>query len=193
MLSWASPIDLQVFPMRGSTLVLAPTALAVGLLLAGCGSNTEQRSSTGALTGIGVGAVVGGPVGAVVGGVVGGIGGAAAPEGADQLADSAIHKEKTASQNALNKAGLGPNASSPRVEDAQRELQREGLYHGKIDGIAGPDTRQAITAFQQREGLRQTSRLDDETMDRLDAAGTEATGSSEPPAPPPSNTNAPNH
>jgi len=179
--------------MRGSTLVSAPTALALGLLPAGCGSDTDQRASTGALTAIGVGAVVGGPVGAVVGVVVGGVGGAAAPEGADQLADSAIHKEKSASQNALNSAGLGPNAaSSARVEAAQRELQREGLYRGKIDGIAGPDTRQAITAFQQREGLRQTARLDHETMDRSNTAGGEATGSSEPP-PPPSDSNAPNH
>jgi len=178
--------------MRGSTLVLAPTVFALGLLLAGCGSDTDQRASTGALSGIGVGAVVAGPVGAVVGGVVGGVGGAAAPEGADQLADSVIHKEKSASQRALNNAGLGPSASpSARVEQAQRELQREGLYHGKIDGIAGPDTRQAITAFQQRESLRQTARLDDETMDRLNAAGGEATGSSEPPAP--SNSDAPNH
>jgi len=175
--------------MRGSTLVLAPTVLALGLFLAGCGSDTDQRASTGALTGIGVGAVVGGPVGAVVGGVVGAAGGAAAPEGADQLAESAIHKEKAASRSALDNAGLGPNASAAaRVEEAQRELEREGLYHGKIDGIAGPDTRQAITAFQEREGLRQTARLDGETMDRLHAAGREATGSSEPPPP----SNAPN-
>jgi len=78
--------------MRGSAIVLTPSVLAFGLLLAGCGSNMDQRASTGALTGVGVDAAVGGPVGAVVGGV----GGAAVPEGADQLADSAIHKEKAA-------------------------------------------------------------------------------------------------
>ena len=183
--------------MRSSSSVLALTLLPFALFLAACGSNTEQRASTGALTGIGVGAVVGGPIGAAVGGIVGGAGGAAAPEGADQIAHAAVNKEKSAGQQALNGAGLGPDssssqqASSPRVEAAQRELQREGLYRGKIDGIAGHETRDAITAFQQREGLPQTARLDNATMDRLNAASNnEATGSSQPPS---SDMTPPNH
>ena len=98
--------------MRSSSSVLALTLLPFALFLAACGSDTEQRASTGALTGIGVGAVVGGPIGAAVGGVVGGVGGAAAPEGADQVAHAAINKEKSAGQQALNGAGLGPELVS---------------------------------------------------------------------------------
>lgn len=35
------------------------------------------------------------------------------------------------------------------VIDAQAMLQRIGMYHGEIDGIAGPLTREAIKAFQR--------------------------------------------
>jgi peptidoglycan hydrolase-like protein with peptidoglycan-binding domain len=64
--------------------------------------------------------------------------------------------------------GAGPLRSSEHVvRQAQSELKREGLYRGKIDGIAGPDTKQAITAFRQREGLQQTAHLDQATVQRI--------------------------
>ena len=57
--------------------------------------------------------------------------------------------------------GIGP------VRQAQSELKREGLYEGRVDGVLGPETTQGITAFQQREGLQQSARLDRATRDRL--------------------------
>lgn len=145
--------------------------VALGLLTAACGSDESQRAATGGLTGVGVGAAVGGPIGAVVGGVIGAGGGAAMPEGADQVTENALHKEQTAGRSALNSAGLGSGSSHMQhVKQAQTELQREGLYKGKIDGIVGPKTKQALTAFQQREGLQQTARLDRDTQQRLAAA-----------------------
>jgi len=53
--------------------VLNIFALAAGatLLLAACGSNTEERAATGGLGGVVGGAMVGGPVGAVIGGAAG--------------------------------------------------------------------------------------------------------------------------
>jgi peptidoglycan hydrolase-like protein with peptidoglycan-binding domain len=56
---------------------------------------------------------------------------------------------------------------SKSVRRAQSELKREGLYDGKVDGIAGPETKHGITAFQERKGLQQTGRLDRPTRDRL--------------------------
>lgn len=50
--------------MRNLTVLLAA---CLGLAVAACGHNTEQRAATGAVTG----AVVGGPVGAAVGAGVG--------------------------------------------------------------------------------------------------------------------------
>lgn len=153
--------------------------LALGLLTAACGSNETQRAATGSLTGIGVGAAVGGPVGAVVGGVVGAAGGSLMPEGADTIAENAIRKEHTAANSSLRQAGLERPAAAPanetpsqidRVKQAQTELKREGLYHAKIDGIVGPKTRHALAEFQKREGLQQTARLDDQTVQRLAAA-----------------------
>jgi hypothetical protein len=170
--------------------------VALGLLTASCGSNDTQRAATGGLTGIGAGALIGGPVGAVVGGVAGAAGGTAMPEGADTMAEQALNKERGGGQTALNHAGLGPTASSgsseppaqaARIKDAQQELQKEGLYHGKIDGIAGAETKQAVTAFQQREGLQQTATLDRETLDKLNAMRT----AGQPPNQPAANAAAP--
>src|SRR5690348_13541302 len=139
--------------------------IALGLLTAACGSNTQQRAASGGLTGLGVGALVGGPVGAIVGAAAGAAGGWAMPEGADTLALNAIHKEKAVASSALSDVGLASSGSSQAnrgrlVRDAQSELQREGLYGGPVDGILGPETRQAIAAYQAREGLQQTATLD---------------------------------
>ncbi len=52
------------------TLIIAPTvALLSFAMLAGCGTNMEQRAATGAATGL----VVAGPVGAAVGAGVGAV------------------------------------------------------------------------------------------------------------------------
>jgi peptidoglycan hydrolase-like protein with peptidoglycan-binding domain len=153
------------------------SVVAVSLLTAACGSTETQRAATGGLAGVGIGALAGGPLGAVIGGLAGGAAGAVMPEGADTLALNAIHKEQNVASGALNKAGYGTEqaqalersheASSERVRQAQIELQREGLYHGPIDGIVGQQTRDALTAYQSREGLQQTARLDQQTLDRL--------------------------
>src|ERR1700742_2662739 len=129
--------------------------IALGALTAACGTDTQQRSASGGLTGLGVGALVGGPIGAIVGGAVGAAGGWAMPEGAGALALNAVHKEKTAASGAVKHIGPATSGSSQPsqghlVRDAQSELQREGLYRGQIDGILGPETRQAIAAYQAR-------------------------------------------
>ena len=149
--------------------------IALGLLTAACGTDTQQRSASGGLTGLGVGALVGGPIGAIVGGAVGAAGGWAMPEGADALALNAVRKEKTAASGALNEVGLASSGSSQAsqghlVRDAQSELQREGLYRGPIDGVLGPETKQAIAAYQAREGLQQTATLDQDTIERMNLA-----------------------
>ena len=53
------------------------------------------------------------------------------------------------------------------VREAQAQLRDQGLYNGQIDGIAGPQTRSAVRAYQKREGLRQTARLDRETVQHM--------------------------
>src|SRR3954452_20231690 len=55
---------------------------------------------------------------------------------------------------------LGGIACSPaaglakvQLPGLQVALYRYGLYHGQIDGIAGPMTKRAIVQFQRRSGL----------------------------------------
>lgn len=162
--------------------------VALGALTAACGTDTQQRAASGGLTGLGVGALVGGPIGAIVGGAVGAAGGWAMPEGAETLALNAIHKEKSVSTTALNDVGLGSGAASGSsqasqgrlVRDAQNELQHEGLYRGPVDGILGPETKQAIAAYQAREGLQQTATLDQDTVQRMNLTpGTSRTAARE--------------
>jgi N-acetylmuramoyl-L-alanine amidase len=60
-------------------------------------------------------------------------------------------------------------ALDPSSEDIgiQHRLWNLGFYHGALDGQIGPETRDAIAAFQARAGLPATGELDDTTHDRL--------------------------
>jgi peptidoglycan hydrolase-like protein with peptidoglycan-binding domain len=58
------------------------------------------------------------------------------------------------------------------VRNAQTKLQAQGYYHGRIDGISGPQTRRAIIAYQRHNGLPQTGTLDADTMANLTGGAT---------------------
>jgi peptidoglycan hydrolase-like protein with peptidoglycan-binding domain len=62
-------------------------------------------------------------------------------------------------------------ASRDRVMIMQRELSARGLYDGKIDGIAGPETQSALREFQNRNGLAPTGELNASTADALGMNG----------------------
>jgi hypothetical protein len=53
------------------------------------------------------------------------------------------------------------------IVNVQAQLQRDGYYAGPIDGILGPETRQAIAAFQADHGLAVTAAIDEPTMETL--------------------------
>ena len=55
------------------------------------------------------------------------------------------------------------------------------MYKGKIDGVLGPQTKQALKEFQEKNGLQQTGSLDRRTLTALNGAAP-STGSSTPPA-----------
>jgi hypothetical protein len=58
-------------------------------------------------------------------------------------------------------------SSGSSVADVQRELAREGYDPGPIDGVMGGQTRSAIIAFQQDNGLAVTGRIDSELLSEL--------------------------
>ena len=50
-----------------------------------------------------------------------------------------------------------------QVREVQQKLQADNLYNGKIDGVMGRETRQALRSYQQQNGLRVNARLDRQT------------------------------
>ncbi len=53
------------------------------------------------------------------------------------------------------------------IAGAQAHLSRRGYYRSEIDGVFGPGTEFALRAYQSRFGIRQTGRLDTETLASL--------------------------
>lgn len=89
----------------------------------------------------------------------------------------------------------GRMGSHDEIMEVQRKLQADNLYQGEIDGLLGPQTRQALSEYQRQNGLHVTANLDRETRNHLLGSGSGA--SSRPPgsATPmtPSTTPAPTH
>lgn len=54
-----------------------------------------------------------------------------------------------------------------QVRAVQQALKDKGHDPGPIDGIMGPKTREALKGFQKAEGIKETGRLDAETMAKL--------------------------
>lgn len=65
--------------------------------------------------------------------------------------------------------GDGYDNASASLADVQSVLAELGYYRGPIDGAFGPETQQAILAFQRRNGLRPTGRVDQNLLAALRA------------------------
>jgi hypothetical protein len=49
----------------------------------------------------------------------------------------------------------------------QRVLIERGLLHGEVDGVLGPQTREAITVYQREQGIQVTGSIDARTVSSL--------------------------
>jgi len=56
------------------------------------------------------------------------------------------------------------------IADVQALLQQMGYYTGEVDGLLGPMTREALTAYQNDQGLTTTAVIDEPTLDSLGLA-----------------------
>ena len=132
-------------------------AVALGLLTAACGTNTQDRTTggaaAGAATGAGVGAL-GGPVGALAGAAIGG--GVGAVTGATTEPSTLNLGEPPWSNPDTRVPGV-PNSGSrsaayhadPRTRQLQQALNSRGFNAGPADGVWGPRTRSAVSDWQR--------------------------------------------
>ncbi|HEY4282516.1 MAG TPA: peptidoglycan-binding domain-containing protein [Chthoniobacterales bacterium] len=65
---------------------------------------------------------------------------------------------------------VGQRAEPPDqvIADVQAALQEMGYYKGEVDGLVGPLTREALTAYQADNGLATTAAIDEPTLDSLE-------------------------
>jgi len=110
-----------------------------------------------------------------------GIGGAAL----DYAADAGNSVDAAAMPPAAQTSDSSLTGDAFRKDDirwAQVELRGQGLYKGSLDGILGPETKQALGQFQKNTGLGRTASLDAQTWEALTADPGVGQGSSMPPA-----------
>jgi hypothetical protein len=64
---------------------------------------------------------------------------------------------------------VGQRAEPPDkvIADVQAVLQQMGYYSGEVDGLLGPLTREALTAYQADQGLTTTAAIDEPTLESL--------------------------
>lgn len=63
--------------------------------------------------------------------------------------------------------GYGNLTPDRIIVNVQVALQRDGYYTGPIDGSIGPQTREALAAFQADNNLAVTSAVDGPTLQTL--------------------------
>jgi hypothetical protein len=67
-------------------------------------------------------------------------------------------------------AGHGAEPPDKVIAQTQDLLQQMGYYKGEVDGLLGPLTRDALTAYQTEQGLTPTAAIDEPTLDSLGLA-----------------------
>ena len=167
-------------------------AMTAGLLAA-CGETTSDRAEGGAAVGAASGAAIGavfGGVGAIPGALIGaavgaGTGAETSPQQVN-LGEPIWDKDHPApvGQAPVAQAEPQPQAqplhvamAGDDVRNAQRQLRAQGYYHGRIDGLYGPQTRRAVIAYQRHNDLQRTATLDADTMARLSGGTNTSYGS----------------
>jgi peptidoglycan hydrolase-like protein with peptidoglycan-binding domain len=53
------------------------------------------------------------------------------------------------------------------MQQIQEKLRSDGLYHGRIDGLSGPGTQQALRTYQRKNGLPVSGTPDPQTLASL--------------------------
>ena len=89
----------------------------------------------------------------------------AVTEEADMPSVEDVAQRKSVSvESAANQTTI---VEKPSVQDIQQALKNAGLYDGKVDGISGPMTREAIKSFQSQNDLKSDGKVGPMTWEKL--------------------------
>jgi len=104
----------------------------------------------------------------------------AAPSGttsdATKPSDTGMKGDKAAKSRGARMSG----GNREQVKAVQQALKDKGHDPGPVDGVMGPKTSSALRDFQKKEGMKDTGRLDRDTMSKLGVeARTSGTGASD--------------
>jgi peptidoglycan hydrolase-like protein with peptidoglycan-binding domain len=162
-------------------------AVALGVLVAACGTDPQERvtggAAAGAATGAGVGAL-GGPPGVLAGAAIGAGAGAATGAMTDPSdvnlgrpvwndPDVRVPGRGTASST------RGSGMASSDTRSLQRALNARGYDAGPVDGVYGQRTRQAVMDWQHANNMQATGRPSQQMAASL-GLGSSATGQTDP-------------
>ena len=84
--------------------------------------------------------------------------------------DSSNYDQRGDDSSNYDRNGYGSNdrsAVAAEVADLQDKLARAGYYHGRIDGVLGPETRHALVRYQSAKGLEPSGNLTPDTLRSL--------------------------
>jgi membrane-bound lytic murein transglycosylase B len=59
------------------------------------------------------------------------------------------------------------NLSKDEIQQVEQALDQKGFKSGQPDAVLGPETKNAIKEFQQKQGWNATGELDNQTLSAL--------------------------
>lgn len=69
--------------------------------------------------------------------------------------------------NCPQQSMMNQSMDQTTIRNVQQQLQQQGYDVGQIDGVMGPNTRQALSQFQRDNNMPASGRLDQQTMAAL--------------------------
>jgi peptidoglycan hydrolase-like protein with peptidoglycan-binding domain len=88
-------------------------------------------------------------------------------KGAAGTMDKGATGEMKSSKGGMKSDHAQMGGNKEQVKAVQQALKDKGHDPGNIDGVMGPKTKAALKEFQKAEGLKESGRLDNETMSKL--------------------------
>jgi peptidoglycan hydrolase-like protein with peptidoglycan-binding domain len=171
MEKWKSAFALTV-----AGIMLAGTALAQS---GATGTSGSTKSTTKDSPGSGT---VSGSAGA--GTSTGSSGTSGSASGSATTGTKSGEMKSSTDMKAKTSGKMARAGGAEQVKAVQQALKDKGMDPGEVDGMMGPKTQSALREYQKKEGLKESGRLDTETMAKLGVAKTSDSGSTTPSASP---------